>query len=89
MCWPDVVAGGDPAAKRTWSGLGGFPGKAMLSKFGNPARTHLVELFASKGANFDPTLQDVAGAVPNVVSRAASAEAVAASGPAAAGRSSL
>lgn len=54
--------------RRTWSGLGGFAGKAMLSKFGQPARTHLLELFSSKGANFDSQMQDVPNAVPNVVS---------------------
>ena len=58
----------DPAVRRTWSGLGGFPGKAMLSKFGLPARTHLLELYSAKGANFDIQLQDVPNAVPNVVS---------------------
>ena len=37
-------------ARRTWSGLGGFPGKAMLSKFAAPARTHLLDLYKSKVA---------------------------------------
>jgi FMN reductase (NADPH) len=57
----------DPAARRTWSGLGGFPGKAMLSKFGSPARTHLLDLYTSKGANFERELQNVPNAIPNVV----------------------
>jgi FMN reductase (NADPH) len=64
----------DPDARRTWSGLGGFPGKAMLSKFAQPARTHLLDLYASKGANFDPQLQGVQNAVPNVVSALADVE---------------
>lgn len=64
----------DSALRRTWSGLGGFPGKAMLSKFGSPARTHLLELYASKGANFESELQDVPNAVPNVVKAALSGE---------------
>jgi hypothetical protein len=32
-------------------------------------------LYASKGANFDPSLHDVAAAVPNVVAAAAQATA--------------
>ena len=68
--------GAHPTARRTWSGLGGFPGKAMLSKFEMPARTHLLELYASKGANFDPALQDVQAAVPNVVATQADAPAL-------------
>jgi FMN reductase (NADPH) len=67
---PRSVAGrsaSDPAVRRTWSGLGGFPGKAMLSKFGSPARTHLLDLYASKGANFESELQNIPNAIPNVV----------------------
>ena len=64
---PRSVAGrppSDPGVRRTWSGLGGFPGKAMLSKFGSPARTRRpVRLKANKGE-----LQNVPNAIPNVVS---------------------
>ena len=48
----------------------------MLSKFEMPARTHLLELYALKGANFDPALQDVQAAVPNVVAALADAPAL-------------
>ena len=39
----------------------------MLSKFGSPARTHLLDLYSSKGANFESELQNVPNAIPNVV----------------------
>ncbi len=48
----------------------------MLSKFEMPARTHLLELYSSKGGNFDPALQDVQAAVPNVVAALADAPAL-------------
>jgi hypothetical protein len=47
----------------------------MLKKFESPSRTHLLGLYASKGANFDPSLQDVAAAIPNVVTASAQATA--------------
>ena len=61
---------GQQQERRTWSGLNGYAGKAMLSKFAVPLRSHLLDLYVSKGANFDPKKQHVPEAVPNVVERA-------------------